>query len=163
VTLLERLLGHDHDTTREILDLCATLNDAQMDQPFDAGLGSLRSTLEHMVFNIEVWTAMMREEPLGDEPRDKRLAVVNARFEDAHAAFAALARQIDHDNRLDDTWVDFLDNPPQAKSFGGAIGHVLVHNTHHRAELLHMLARLGIPDLPEGDLMGWEKHRHSAS
>ena len=26
----------------------------------------------------------------------------------------------------------------------------------HRAELLHMLGRLGVKNLPEGDLLGWE-------
>jgi hypothetical protein len=28
---------------------------------------------------------------------------------------------------------------------------------HHRAELLHIMARLGLDDLPEGDLMGWDQ------
>jgi hypothetical protein len=28
---------------------------------------------------------------------------------------------------------------------------------HHRGEVLHMLARLGLTELPEGDLLGWEE------
>jgi uncharacterized damage-inducible protein DinB len=27
---------------------------------------------------------------------------------------------------------------------------------HHRGEVLHMLSRLGLTDLPEGDLLSWE-------
>jgi uncharacterized damage-inducible protein DinB len=65
-------------------------------------------------------------------------------------------RKIRDENRWDERWVDTLEDPPQEKTYGGAILHVITHNTHHRGELLHMLARLGLEDLPEGDLMGWE-------
>ena len=40
--------------------------------------------------------------------------------------------------------------------FGGTITHVITHNMHHRGEVLHMLSRLGLTDLPEGDLLSWE-------
>ena len=33
---------------------------------------------------------------------------------------------------------------------------VISDDMHHRAELLHMLGKLGVPDLPEGDVLGWE-------
>ncbi|MEO8394132.1 MAG: DinB family protein, partial [Chloroflexota bacterium] len=59
--------------------------------------------------------------------------------------------------RLDDLWTDVLDKPPTQKSYGGAIGHVITHDMHHRAEVLHIMARLGMSDLPEGDLMGWDQ------
>ena len=42
------------------------------------------------------------------------------------------------------------------------IAHVLTHNHFHRAELLHMLARLGLPDLPEGDLLSWEQQTRAS-
>jgi hypothetical protein len=30
---------------------------------------------------------------------------------------------------------------------------------HHRAEILHIMHRLGMNNLPEGDLMGWDQQR----
>ncbi|RIK27603.1 MAG: hypothetical protein DCC55_39315 [Chloroflexi bacterium] len=52
---------------------------------------------------------------------------------------------------------DYLDQPPQQKSYGGAIAHVLTHNMAHCTEILHILTRLGLPDLIEGDVLSWEQ------
>ncbi|RIK30032.1 MAG: damage-inducible protein DinB, partial [Chloroflexi bacterium] len=40
---------------------------------------------------------------------------------------------------------------------------VLTHDMHHRAHLLLMLAHLGLSNLPEGDLLGWERLDLSAT
>jgi uncharacterized damage-inducible protein DinB len=32
--------------------------------------------------------------------------------------------------------MDYLDKPPARKPYGGAIGHVIKHSMHHRAQLL---------------------------
>ena len=72
-------------------------------------------------------------------------------------AFAAFARQIEREGRLDNLWTDVLDKPTKKKSYGGAIGHVITHNMHHRAEAQHILHRLGVENVPEGDLMGWDQ------
>ena len=61
----------------------------------------------------------------------------------SYAEFADFARQIEREGRLDDLWTDVLDNPPTQKSYGGAIGHVITHNMHHRAEAQHILHRVG--------------------
>lgn len=70
--------------------------------------------------------------------------------------FAEYARRLQADDRLDELYLDVLDEPPTPKSFGGTIAHVITHNMHHRAELLHMLGRFGVPNLPEGDVLVWE-------
>jgi uncharacterized damage-inducible protein DinB len=157
--ILDRLLGHDAWTNRHLLARCRELSEAQFDQPFDLGHGSLRATFEHMIDNIEVWTALMRQWPLAqDSPqRAPSLDQLVARLAKATVDFAALAHQIAAEQRLDDVWTDVLDNPPRQKSYGGAIAHVLTHNMAHRSEILHLLARLGLPDLIEGDLLSWEQ------
>jgi hypothetical protein len=43
------------------------------------------------------------------------------------------------------------------KTFGGTILHVLTHATILRWEMQHMLQRLGLGDLIEGDVHGWEQ------
>ena len=52
--------------------------------------------------------------------------------------------------------MDVLDRPPRPKTFGGAIGHVLTHNMHHRAQVMFIMEQLGLRDHIEGDLLTWE-------
>ena len=80
-------------------------------------------------------------------------------LEQRYPEFAAFALHIEREGRLDDLWTDVLDVPPAQKSYGGAIGHVITHDMHHRAEILHIMKRLGMENLPEGDLMGWDQRR----
>ncbi|MCL4257706.1 MAG: DinB family protein [Anaerolineales bacterium] len=159
MSILERLLGHDEAATRELLELCLPLTDADLDREFDAGWRTLRATFEHMIFNIETWTDLMLGRPLRDLEGTSPAQLLS-RLHNAYAEFAAFARHTEAQGRLDDKWTDVLDNPPQQKSFGGAIAHVITHNMHHRAELQHILHRLPLPDVPEGDLMGWEMRQH---
>ena len=39
---------------------------------------------------------------------------------------------------------------------------MLTHNHSHRTEILHMLARLGVADLIEGDVLSWERRASDA-
>ncbi len=162
MTLLDRLLGHDLATTRELLSLCLNLTDAELDRTVDAGWGTLRETFDHMIGNIEVWTDLMLARPVQRASGPASAPALLARLEQSYADFAALARQVEAAGRLDELWLDVLDKPPVHKSYGGAIAHVITHNMHHRAELLHMLQRLGLENLPEGDLMGWDQRTRRA-
>jgi uncharacterized damage-inducible protein DinB len=62
--LLDRLLGHDVWTTRQLLTICSELDDEDLDREFDIGHKSIRATLDHIVFNLEVWSSLMA----GDRP-----------------------------------------------------------------------------------------------
>lgn len=157
--LLDRLLGHDEWTTGEILRRCEALTDDQLHADFDVGLGSIHRTLVHVIGNIRVWTDLMRTgstDGTTSEWRNRDLTGLVEAFQESYENFAAFAREMRSAGRLDEEWVDSLDDPPQTKTYGGAILHVITHNMHHRGELLHMLDRLGLTDLPEGDLLSWE-------
>jgi hypothetical protein len=41
-------------------------------------------------------------------------------------------------------------------TFGGAIIHVVLHNAEHRSEAVHILLRLGVPEVPEVDHGLWD-------
>jgi uncharacterized damage-inducible protein DinB len=112
-----------------------------------------------MIRNIEGWTDGMMGRPARSESGQRTASELLKRLEHSYAEFA---KQVENEERLDDLWTDVDDNPPVRRSFGGAIGHVITHNMHHRAELLHMMQRLGMKDLPEGDLMGWDQHTRLA-
>jgi uncharacterized damage-inducible protein DinB len=160
VDILNRLLNHSAWTTQHLLERCRELTQAQLHQPFDISHKTLLETAEHLVGNIESWTDLMLQRPIRQYPADVQAARETldgliARHEAAANEFAKLA-QLAEGNRLDDVYSDFLDNPPRLKSFGGTIAHVLTHNHQHRAEMMHMLTRLGVNDVIEGDVLGWE-------
>lgn len=163
--LLDRLLGHDAWTTRLVLLRCGELSDDQLHRRFDLGHGTVHATLVHLIGNVRDWTDLMAGQPVAADDAGRRglsVADLLARHDAAAADFAALARRVRNEGRYQETWVDTLDEPPTAKTYGGAVAHVLTHNMHHRGELLHMLTRLGLPDLPEGDVLSWEQTLRSA-
>ncbi len=156
--LLDRLLGHDAWTTHKVLAAAAGLTDAQLDQDFDLGHHTVRATLAHLIGNVEGWTDLMAERPVRPDPAGPQsVADFQQRYTAAAAKFGELAREQRDADLLDDTYLDVLDQPPRAKSFGGTLLHVLTHNHQHRAELLHLLQRLGVSDLVEGDVLSWEQ------
>lgn len=159
--ILDRYLGYEAWTLRHFITRCRDITPSQLHQSFDIGHGTVHDTVEHIIDNLESWTDLMRQRdvrhfpPLAATP-DSYLQ----RFDDAMADFADCARRLVADGRLDETYVDVLATPPKAKTFGGTLLHVLTHTTVHRWEIQHMLQRLGLPDLLEGDALSWEmKHR----
>ena len=83
-----------------------------------------------------------------------------AAWQHVYTDFATLARTIADERRWDATYVDVLDDPPRSKSYGGTIAHVITHNMHHRAEIIHILTRLGLQNVLEGDVLSWEQQAH---
>lgn len=155
--LLDRLLGHDAWATRRLLELAAPLDDTQLDQQFDIGHRTVRRTFAHIIWNVECWTDLMTGREVRSRPAANRsIPLLVERHAAASAELLQLARQIVDDRRLDETFLDTLDDPPAEKSFGGTIVHLATHGMHHRAQLLYMLRRLAVEDLPEQDALSWE-------
>jgi len=158
MNLLDRLLQHDAWTTRLLLLRAADLSDDRLDRDFDLGLRNLRDTFEHVIRNMEVWTDLMN----GSQARQRDGASIDellSRLDSAALDLAELAVRIESRDAWDELWTDTHDTPPTTRTFGGAIAHVITHSMHHRAQLLYMLRRLGVVDLPEGDVLSWEQQR----
>jgi uncharacterized damage-inducible protein DinB len=157
--LLDLLLDHDRWATKTLLEASGGLTKAQWDQEFDIGHRTVRETFGHMVFNVPFWTAFLVGEPIeggwsaDHQPDDRSLAALGDHHERSHAAFAAVARRVRDEGRLGET---FADHYGVRKSAGGTILMVVEHNAGHRTEVLHILERLGVPDLPEVDLGVWD-------
>jgi uncharacterized damage-inducible protein DinB len=154
--VLDRLLGHDAWTTRQLLLRCRPLADAQLDREFAIGHGSLRATFAHVIWNVEAWTDDLCRRPLRPRPGpgDSSVERLVERHDAAAAEFAAAARRAREEGRLDECYVDGVDG--QTKSLGGVIAHVITHSMHHRAQVLNMMRHLGMTDLIEGDVLSWE-------
>jgi uncharacterized damage-inducible protein DinB len=165
--LLERLLGHDAWTTRRLLVRALDLDDEQLDRQFDIGHRSVRATADHLIFNMEVWSALMAgQRPDTDRAgraEQRTVAALMIRLDAAAFQLAAVARAVADCGAWDERWLDLLDQPPAEKSYGGAIAHVITHSMHHRAQLLYMFRKLGIRDLPEGDVLTWEQQLDSVA
>jgi uncharacterized damage-inducible protein DinB len=152
--LLDRLLGHDRWTTAHLLELSSGLTDAQLDQEFDIGHRTFRATFVHIIPNPGFWTGLMTGQPATyRESIDGGVAELLERHERVYDQFASFARRMRDEQRLDETFRDHWNYPQSA---GGTILQVILHNQQHRAEILHMLQRLGITDLPDGDVQEWE-------
>ncbi len=159
MNLLDRLLGHDAWTTGQLIKRCGELTDEQLDRRFDIGHRSVRATLQHVIFNMEAWSALMAgvEVPRSTAERHRQsVPQFHQRLGLAAERLAAVATAIAARGAWDERWLDVLDQPPVEKTYGGAIAHVITHSMHHRAQLLYMLRQLGVKDLPEGDVLSWE-------
>jgi uncharacterized damage-inducible protein DinB len=155
--LLDRMLGYDGWATTQLLEKCGTLSDAQLDQEFDIGQRTLRETLDHMIYVIDFWTGWMSGRPVEHDRTtlqyDRSLATLSDRHARYQANFAALARQIQTEQHLDDT---FIDHFAVRQSLGATIIQLLNHNAQHRSEIRHMLERLGVTGLWDYDPQEWE-------
>ncbi len=155
--LLDRLLEHDAWTTRRVLEYARTLTDEQLDRDFNIGHRTVRETIQHLIRNVETWTDLMADRPVRSrETGQQTIHELRQQYDAAIGDFARVARQLRDTQRLNDTYEDVLDQPPQRKSYGGTIMHVVTHDHLHRSEILHMLQRLGVQDLIEGDVLSWE-------
>ena len=153
--ILDRLLAHDTWTTRQLLLACQPLSDELLDKEFEIDHKSLRETFIHMIDNLEVWTDLLYERPVQDKSGNSMPELLQ-RLNSASREFSKLAHKVSRENRFDDFFLDTLDMPPQLKSFGGTIGHVITHNMHHRAHIMFLMEKVGLKDHIEGDLLGWE-------
>lgn len=155
MNILDRLLGHDSWTTLALLELSSSLSDSQLDHEFEIGHRSIRNTFGHMVRNLEVWTELMKGNP-GVSTKGDSIDELTERLNLASAKFASIAKQIEAEGRLDETWIAPDENPPKKRTYGGTITHVITHSMHHRAQLLYLLRLTGVDNLPEGDVLSWE-------
>lgn len=161
MTILDRLLGHDAWTTRQLLLRCRELSDEQFNRNFEIGDRSLAGTFEHIVSCMESHTDLIlgrrtmenylaTKELRDDETLDgmlKRLTIVAKDF----AEFAA---KIDREGRAD----EMCENPENGNRLplGSVIAHIITHSMHHRAQVMFMMEQLGVGDVIEGDALGWE-------
>lgn len=160
MNLLDRLLGHDAWTTRQLLLLCQNLTDDQLDREFDIGHRTVRATFQHIIRNVEIWSALMAGWPVtanqDARAQAQSVSALLARLDLAAANLADISRAVAQRDGWDERFVDPLDGIE--KSYGGSIAHIITHSMHHRAQLLYLLRRLGVAGLPEGDVLSWEQH-----
>jgi uncharacterized damage-inducible protein DinB len=155
MTILDRLLGHDAWTTRQLLLRCQTLPDEQMQREFDIDNKSLSATFGHIIGAMEFHTDRLlgRTSPDADRQDDSVQGML-LRLTAVAKDFAAFATKVEREGREDDMMTN--ENNENLRTLGGVIAHVLTHNMHHRAQAMYIMDKLGMTDIIEGDVLGWE-------
>lgn len=172
--LLEISLKHNAWATREVLRMCAKLDDEQWRRRFEIGPGSLHDTLTHIIGAMLRWADRVdgpervlrpsiekREGEKGEgEAMPRRtvgeLMLLLDQAETDLAASAARARQrglgLVSEVKLGETTYHF--------TLAAMLAHVTTHGMHHRAQCLNMLRRLSVPgisdQLPDLDVLEWQ-------
>jgi uncharacterized damage-inducible protein DinB len=132
----------------KLLARAAALADAQLDQPFPMGTGSLRATLQHLYGAERTWFVRWQGSEQPQFPHSHTLAAPG----DLWLAYRALATARDdvlatlHDDDLERP-ITYITQAGQTctNSLGDILLHVSNHGTHHRAQAGWMLRQLGSP------------------
>lgn len=156
MNLIERLLGHGRWFTGMFLEAALPLTDEQLDREFDIGHRTFRKTAVQMVNVITAETARLRGVPPAEPlPDDASIEHALAAYTTAYDAFEEAVRAMETagDERRNATYIDNYGIP---QSYGGTALYVIMQNLVRLSELRHILVRLGIDDLMEGDVQEWE-------
>ncbi|MBL8963362.1 MAG: DinB family protein [Phycisphaeraceae bacterium] len=168
---LDILLRHDHWGTRRVLEVCREVTPAQFQQRFDIGLGSLHETLTHVIGAMRRWADRLTQRPLRpaiDQPprglgpgQDYRVRTPDELLELLNPAAVELASLADEFRRPGSAGLDSeieiaLDGTRYRVTRGAGLVHVATHGTHHRAQCLNMLRRVGVGRLPELTVVDWQ-------
>jgi AraC family transcriptional regulator len=103
-----------------------------------------------------MWNAAMDSQAYDfDVEKGEGIASIRARLGAAGPAFLDRAREVIDGNRLDETFVDAVCEPPEVFTYGGMLAHVLTFAAHRRTLAIGALHSAGITDLGAGDPMRW--------
>ncbi len=148
------LLAHNHWATRSVLDACAGLSDEQLDREFDMGVGTLRTTMTHVLGAMRGWGDLLagREQRERLEASGPHTPVALLELLDGIAGeIFELATSRPHD--------EIVSGERGGKTYsfsrGAVLTHVTTHGMHHRAQALNMLRRLGVDPLPPSSVLEW--------
>jgi len=160
--LLVSLVEHHVWLVGEMVDRAERLTDDQLDAPVEISVEgvdddpTLRSLLSRLVGQMAMWNATVAnraydfavEKGESIESMRERLAVEGQ-------AYLEQVRDVCESDRLDDTFVDALCEPPEVFTYGGMIAHVLTFAAHRRTLVAGALYSAGITDLGAGDPLRW--------
>lgn len=148
--------------TRKVLAAAAGLSDAQLDRPFEMGLGTLRKSFCHLLGAETWWHTNWTAGPAGAFPSA-----------DEPASVAEFSRRLDEAWSARDRFVGGLSEGHLARAvtvkprpdltlqfpLGVTLVQLCGHATHHRAQILNMLRHVGVQP-PGLDLITWQCEVH---
>lgn len=141
-----------------ILRAAGTLADDQLDRPFAMGRGSLRMELLHVWAGEHVWLQRWQgraETPWPNEEEHVAISGITERLATAwRERDAFLATLADRDLSRVITYRDSKGSLFSAM-LADMMTQMIVHSTHHRAQIVNMLRNVGVTPAPDLDYMYW--------
>jgi uncharacterized damage-inducible protein DinB len=143
-----KMLDEITETRKAILDRCARLTAAQLNDPVYAGTWSVLKNLAHLAWAEQWMLAWIKARPALVSPEQRPpeppldLAAIRTAFDEAHAAVIAFLKA-NPESVLREKCV-YSRKGEQA--VGGVLFHLIEHEIHHRAFLMNKLAKLETPD-----------------
>jgi AraC-like DNA-binding protein len=157
--LIVRMIEHHIWLVGEMVDRAERLDDEQLDaslaSPTEDGL-SVRSVLSRLIGQLGMWNAAVGMRPYDWSVEEhESIASMHQRLAVEGPVFLDHVRTVSGADRLDDTFVDALCEPPEVFTYGGMIAHVLTFAAHRRTLVTLALATHGVDELGWGDPMVW--------
>lgn len=160
--LITRMVEHHVWLVGELVERARALPEDVADAPITVSVEgidddpTMRSLLARLVGQLDMWDAAINRRPYDLEvERGEGFCHMKERFQRAGAAFLDDVKKIVAEDRLDETFVDAVCDPPEVFTYGGVIAHVLAFGSHRRTLVLGALADAGVTDLGAGDPMRW--------
>jgi AraC family transcriptional regulator len=160
--LMTRMVEHHVWLVGELVERAAALPEAAADAPITLSVEgidddpTMRSLLARLVGQLEMWVAAIDGRPYDFAvERGEPFREMKKRLAAAGPAFLADVRTIVAEDRLDETFVDAVCDPPEVFTYGGMVAHVLTFGAHRRTLVLGALTDAGVTDLGAGDPMRW--------
>lgn len=158
-----RLIPFHHNAwaTRQQLEMCRPLTEAQFHRPFEIGCGNLHDTFVHIIGAMDRWADRIAGVPLGprkEDPTHRSIDELVTMLDRAAAKLEKSARRLIDENRLDEM-MEFPGpegQPPYRFRRASAMVHVTTHGVHHRAQIFNMLRHLGVKQTLDLDPVEWE-------
>lgn len=147
-------LEHNVWATRRLLEACRALSREQWEQRFDIGPGSLAATLSHIVeamaYFADCFAGKAYERRSDFAARASSVDGLLSLLDEAGRALddAVESLVLRHAERGSVAW---RSAPGGKLPVPVALAQVFDHGTHHRAQCLNMLKRLGVEPLPRLD------------
>jgi AraC-like DNA-binding protein len=158
--LLTRMVEHHVWLTGEMVRLAERLTDEQLDQSIELDVDddrqTIRSLLSRLVGQMGMWNAALatRDYDWSVEEHES-LSSLRERLAAEGPTYLSHVHDVVAAGRLDDTFVDALNEQPEVFTYGGMIAHVLTFAAHRRTLVALAFARHGVEDLGWGDPMLW--------
>lgn len=149
--VVETLFRHHLWANLQLLELCSTLSDEQLQTSAVGGYGSVIDTLQHMVraersYFSRISTGAPYQRPADAPPLDFAEMAKWLRY--SGEGLIEWAPKVEASDRVEIQWDEQIVHVPKAVLLTQAINHA----TEHRAQIMAILTQLGI-EPPELD--GW--------
>lgn len=145
-TMIEDLYLYNDWAHERLFRMSDHLTEAGLDQPFAMGFGSLRATMFHILSAEQIWLERWNQVPWREFPTDPRNKSMSEIASELRRVAAERQRLLDEGRASG--WkrvVTYRDSRGHEYSnpLDELLLHVANHSSHHRAQALHYLKRLG--------------------